>query len=127
MTLHLSQSSSGSATAILGLRRAPGRGAVRRRHTNPTTEHRDAVRRSEVQLEVQLEAYALPIQGYHLDPSTGACGAVVTPVQPFVQHSTSSFADLRKVLLPPSSPPARLLHLPVVYPASSGGGSSIVG
>merc|ERR1712078_53317 len=24
------------------------------------------------------EAYALPIQGYHMDLSTGACGAVVT-------------------------------------------------
>ena len=36
-------------------------------------------------------------------------------------------ADLRKVLLPPSSRPARLLHLPVVCPASSGDGSSIVG
>ena len=36
-------------------------------------------------------------------------------------------ADLRNVLLPPSSRPARLLRLTVVCPASSGDGSSIVG
>ena len=36
-------------------------------------------------------------------------------------------ADLRKVLLPPSSRPARLLRLTVFCPASSGDGSSIVG
>ena len=34
-------------------------------------------------------------------------------------------ADLRNVLLPPSSRPARLLRLTVVCPASSGDGSSI--
>ena len=36
-------------------------------------------------------------------------------------------ADLSNILLPPSSRPARLLRLPVVCPASSGDGSSIVG
>ena len=36
-------------------------------------------------------------------------------------------ADLRNILLPPSSRPARLLRLTVVCPASSGDGSSIVG
>ena len=35
--------------------------------------------------------------------------------------------DLRKVLLPPSSRPARLLRLTVFCPASSGDGSSIKG
>ena len=42
--------------------------------TNPTTEHRDAVGRSEVQLCMCIAHPGL----YHLDPSTGACGAVDT-------------------------------------------------
>ena len=41
--------------------------------TNPTAEHRET-RSGDLR---PSEAYALPIQGYHLDLSTGACGAVV--------------------------------------------------
>ena len=64
-----SQSSSRSVTAILGLRRAPGRGAVRRRHKS---DHR-APGRGRANRGPTRRMHC----AYHLDLSTGACGAVV--------------------------------------------------
>ena len=63
-------------------------------------------------------------------PPDGGLALAVFHMVPRVPAAPNLFvhppADLRNVLLPPSSRPARLLRLPVVCPASSGDGSSIV-
>ena len=64
-------------------------------------------------------------------PPDGGLALAVFHMVPRVPAAPNLFvhppADLRKVLLPPSSRPARLLRLTVFCPASSGDGSSIVG
>ena len=64
-------------------------------------------------------------------PPDGGLALAVFHMVPRVPAAPNLFvhppADLRNVLLPPSSRPARLLRLTVVRPASSGDGSSIVG
>ena len=64
-------------------------------------------------------------------PPDGGLALAVFHIVPRVPAAPNLFvhppADLRKVLLPPSSRPARLLRLTVFCPASSGDGSSIVG
>ena len=64
-------------------------------------------------------------------PPDGGLALAVFHMVPRVPAAPNLFvhppADLRKVLLPPSSHPARLLRLTVFCPASSGDGSSIVG
>ena len=64
-------------------------------------------------------------------PSDGGLALAVFHMVPRVPAAPNLFvhppADLRNVLLPPSSRPARLLRLTVVCPASSGDGSSLVG
>ena len=64
-------------------------------------------------------------------PPGGGLALAVFHMVPRVPAAPNLFvhppADRRNVLLPPSSRPARLLRLPVVCPASSGDGSSIVG
>jgi len=62
-------------------------------------------------------------------PPDGGPALAVFHMVPRVPAAPNLFvhppADLRKVLLPPSSRPARLLRLTVFWPASSGDGSSI--
>ena len=62
-------------------------------------------------------------------PPDGGLALAVFHMVPRVPAAPNLFvhppADLRNVLLPPSSRPARLLRLTVVRPASSGDGPSI--
>ncbi|EOD38925.1 hypothetical protein EMIHUDRAFT_224080 [Emiliania huxleyi CCMP1516] len=60
-------------------------------------------------------AYALPIQGYHLDPSTGACGAVVTSgTNVYTYPMASAFANATRT-------DARRVSQPVMKSSSGGG------
>ena len=80
-----------------------------------------------------LWVWSARLAGVVLPMGEGGLALAVFHMVPRVPAAPNLFvhppADLRNVLLPPSSRPARLLrlHNHIVCPASSGDGSSIVG